>query len=43
MLDINRKEKVRNMIRREKTKFADLLHQIDQRKWRWTGHMIRDP
>lgn len=42
MTGIKKQDKVRSSIIREKTKVADILLRIDQQKWRWTGHMIRD-
>lgn len=42
MLDIKKQDKVRSSTIREQTKVADILKRIDQQKWRWAGHMIRD-
>lgn len=37
-----RKDRVRNSDLRIKTGVIDILTRIDQQKWRWTGHMLRD-
>nr|XP_049701309.1 LINE-1 retrotransposable element ORF2 protein [Helicoverpa armigera] len=36
-------DRVRSSVIRERTNVVDILTRIDQQKWRWTGHMIRDP
>lgn len=36
-----RKNRIRNIILRTKTKMTDILEIIGQQKWRWTGHDIR--
>ncbi|GBP52316.1 Putative uncharacterized transposon-derived protein F52C9.6 [Eumeta japonica] len=35
-------DRARNTDIRMKTKLTDILLRIDQQKWRWTGHMMRD-
>lgn len=42
MIGIRRKDRVRSSVLRSKTKLTDILKQIDQQKWRWAGHMVRD-
>ncbi|CAH2093264.1 unnamed protein product [Euphydryas editha] len=37
-----RRDRVRNTDIRMKTKLTDILLRVDQQKWRWTGHMMRD-
>lgn len=42
MTGIRKKDRVRNEQIRAKTKVTDILTRIDQQKWRWTGHMMRE-
>lgn len=42
ILSIRKIDKINCNIIREKTKLTDILIKIDQQKWRWAGHMIRD-
>ncbi|PZC70710.1 hypothetical protein B5X24_HaOG215026 [Helicoverpa armigera] len=42
MTGTRRQDRIRNTILRSKTKLTDVLKRIDQQKWRWAGHMIRD-
>lgn len=37
-----RQDKIRNNDLRSITKLTDVLTRVDQQKWRWTGHMMRD-
>lgn len=43
MTGIRKQDRVRSSTIRQKTKIVDILTRIDQQKWRWTGHMMRDP
>lgn len=43
MTGTKRQDRVRSTKIREKTKIVDITTRVDQQKWRWAGHMIRDP
>lgn len=42
VLFLKRQDRVSSVAINTKTKFADVLKHIDQKKWRWTGHMLRN-
>ncbi|CAK1595505.1 unnamed protein product [Parnassius mnemosyne] len=42
MTGYKRQDKIRNIDLRNLTKLTDILERIDQQKWRWSGHMVRD-
>ncbi|CAK1591386.1 unnamed protein product [Parnassius mnemosyne] len=42
MTGYKRQDKIRNIDLRNLTKLTDILERIDQQKWRWSGHMMRD-
>lgn len=42
MTGYKRQDKIRNNDLRSITKLTDILTRVDQQKWRWTGHMMRD-
>lgn len=42
MLGVKLRDRIQNSDIRSKTKVCDILARIDQQKWRWTGHMLRN-
>ena len=42
MTGFKRQDRIRNTDLRVTTKVTDILSRIDQQKWRWTGHMMRN-
>ena len=41
MVGVTKRDKVKNIDLREKTKVRDIIHEIKTKKWRWAGHLAR--
>ncbi|KAJ8712370.1 hypothetical protein PYW07_000868 [Mythimna separata] len=41
MLGVKRRDRIRNINIRKKTKIQDVTLKIKRLKWKWSGHMIR--
>jgi hypothetical protein len=41
MLGVSLRDRIRNQVIRQRTKFTEVAHRISMLKWQWAGHISR--